>query len=1028
MIDKIVITGSLLGIILMSACSNNADQSQVDAYTDVQDTKPEIALVTEALADMPEPTEAKIEQPMNIASIIKDLSSGERAKIEAAVDVLQKKTDPQEVLFLAGQLRESSDRFVHIMLADILARQRGAAAPALELLINQLIADRRLAREEFARAINWILSDPGIELSDVAKELFTPALPSLAEDLQHADMWVRASSARAIARLAPFLSIEQQSMLVPLLIESTHDVSSFTFFGYFRMRPDTEIHPVQLAAVWALEQFDHSDPRVGAALNSYYLNRLLAEIDPSADGLADFIAAARSGRAAEALRLYNQHKISQLADIAFEDPWLWWMQLPADQLLTNIHTNSNYDGHVKVTRYIGAPGAMDWLLHEAQHPNWGEQSSRMTWTGTLMTARYGGFPKATDPVYLNHWLGIWSDFDSNFRHQVIFAEQYLPVLGYTRPRNDRAAAGVRWPLHAAYRLEARIRGIAAAARHDADVVVGELRDYSLVKLLLGAKDDVAQLTPWLTDPGVWRTGIPGNQLQHSASSVVQAMAAMLEFKAIPEWSKALELYAGELIPYYPDGTEGEQSFHYNALLLEFVRSCAMLFPADRQPPFLDSLLAMGRYRYRFLYSIVRPHDAMTPGEGMMNDRMHPEFQEVFEDPLVAQIINILKTRSGPAPAFDSIVFPWSGYHVLRNGWLKEDTHLYLKGGRKGVGHKSASGNAIQLTAFGRELLTRGGRRSYGIGPFPGHNEYQLSSFGYNTIVVDGKSQRNENAPIQPDPIPARWLNSRLLDFAEGRYDSGYVDIEEAIAHDRQVVFVRDLNLFVVTDRISSEQERSYSQIWKFNKAVGLDQVEVDHDAQILRTMDPNGPNVTLHHFSDSPLEYVSYFAQQHPDVRGWVGCEPHFPAVDVHATWQGSGPQQLVTILRPTQRLDETPPIIESIQEEGVNGFYLQVGDGHTLRYWSATSGPQVMGDDTLKVHADGLLIRDDGLGSLHGLALGVTALQLNGQRMTVPYPSFTFQLQEGQLVFNNAIRIPERFKWIETEAGLVPSYWSSNN
>lgn len=962
-----------------------------------------------------------MEQNMKLRLWIEELSSGERPKIEAAVDAMVREGAAAVPMLMTG-LRESQDVFVRLILVDVLARQRGGAGGVLDQLVMELAAERSVVREELARALNWIAADT--EEVARASDWLSPALSLLSEDLGDEDMWVRVSAARALARLAPLMTVEQQAGFVPSLIDLIADPARFVFVGYFQMRPDRVVLPVQAAAVWALEQFDHADPRVGEALNEYYIRRLAEVLDLTAPGLEDFAAALREGRNTEALRMFNRQKVEGLALIDFDDPWLWWMTIPARQLRKNLHTNSNYDKHVTVTRYVGAPGAMDWLVHEPSNPNWGEQTSRMTWTGTLMTARLGGFPGDGDTDTLHHWLGIWSDFDSNFLHQIILAERYFEVLGYRRPSNARAAAGVRWPLHAAYRLEARIRGLAAAARRDPGRVTAELRDYGLAKLFLGAQEEIEQLTPWLTDAQVWKTGIPGNQLQHSASSVAQAMAAMLEFKDLPEWGGALELYATKLIPYYPDGTEGEQSYHYNVYLLEFASSCAKLFPEELRLPFLDRLLEMGQYRYRFLSSIVRPHDGMTPGEGMVNAPLHPEFQDVFEDPLVDTIVNITRTQTGSAPAFDSIVFPWSGYHVLRNGWLRDDTHLYLKGGRKGVGHKSASGCAIQLTAFGRELLTRGGRRSYGAGPFPGHNEYQLSSFGYNTIVVDGKSQRNENAPIQPDPIPARWLASPRLDFAEARYHSGYVDIDEAIEHHRQVIFVRDLNLFVVTDRIASGQERSYSQIWKFDRAFGKDLIQADTGGQILRTLDPAGPNVTLHHFADTPLQYETYFGQQHPEVRGWIGCEPHFPAVDVHANWQGRGPQQVVTVLRPTRSLESTPPQLTPLSSEGVNGFRLRDADGRGLEYWSAAAGVAVLGSGDIQVRGEVLLVRMDGDGARHGLALGVTELRLQGESVPVPSPGFTFRMEGGTWSVEDQVRAPEHFRWEVTEAGLVPSYW----
>jgi hypothetical protein len=919
---------------------------------------------------------------------------------------------------------EESKVFTKLMLCDVLARMQGDAVGALNDLFHAVGAEQNMVREEAARAINWIAMDPNAvaESTPLVEQGLISALPFLKADLTASDSWTRASSARALARLAPFMTSVQKESMVSLLAALIIDTSRFEFKGYWGARPSTDYYMVRDAALWALEQFGPSVPATRDALNNHYFLRLKEQLDLTLPGLEDLAAAAHAGDAETTLRLFKERIIKRLAETDFESPWIWAACGSANELLTNYHTRNPYSPP-NTTRYVGAPGAMDWLVNEPKNRNWGEQTSRMTWSGILIE---WGNP---DPKYLRHWLGIWSDFDSNFLNQLILAETHYQAFGYWSPRGNLTTAGWRWPLHVAYRLEARIRGLAVAAKLTPVMLDAELEDFLLAKLLLGASGEIELLTPWLTNPNSQEIYmVPGNQMQHSATAMVQGMATLLDFKSAPTWSDDLDKYVENLMPYYPDGTEGEQSYHYNENFLEFVRSSINLIPPGSNMAFVDSLPNMGLYRYRFLSSIIRPNDGKTPGEGMANAPLYPEYQEVFNDPLVEKIINITNTKTGPAPAFGSIIFPWSGYHVLRNGWEKNDTHLYLKGGRKGVGHKSASGNAIQLTAYGRTILDRGGHRSYGAGPFPGHNEYQLSSFGYNTIVVDGKSQRNENASIQPDPIPARWFNSDLLDFAESRYESGYVDIEEPIAHQRQVVFVRDLNMFVVTDRISSQNQRQYSQIWNFDRAYSEEQVQGNDQNQTLRTLDPDSPNVMLHHFGATPLSYEKYYGQETPRVLGWQGVEPHYAAVDIHADWQGTGDQHVVTLIRPTPNLESTEPQVQKIQEGDVDGFTMTDGDGRQLKYWSATSDASMLGDEeTIRLLGEALLIREDGAGALYGLALGVDELQINGRVVSIQFRDFSFRYSEDQFIISQ-IRIPERFQWVESPEGIVPSYWASND
>ena len=95
---------------------------------------------------------------------------------------------------------------------------------------------------------------------------------------------------------------------------------------------------------------------------------------------------------------------------------------------------------------------------------------------------------------------------------------------------------------------------------------------------------------------------------------------------------------------------------------------------------------------------------------------------------------------------------------------------------------------MDLIAFGRHLLIEAGGGSYGIkGLFLEDqqpvieqiDDYRYKSFGHNTVIVDGNSQRRlicgENADVSPYPntIGTRWLSSERFDYCEGNYDDGY---------------------------------------------------------------------------------------------------------------------------------------------------------------------------------------------------------------------------------------------------------------
>jgi hypothetical protein len=413
---------------------------------------------------------------------------------------------------------------------------------------------------------------------------------------------------------------------------------------------------------------------------------------------------------------------------------------------------------------------------------------------------------------------------------------------------------------------------------------------------------------------------------------------------------------------------------------------------------------------------------MTPGEGMMSDKLHPNFQSLFKDELVGRIINLKGNQDGDVPSFTSIVFPYSGYHILRDGWNKEAIHLYLKGGRKGVGHKSASGNQIQLTAFGRTILYRGGPRSYGTGPFEGHNTYQLSSFGYNTVVVDSKSQLNENAPLQKEPIQARWLASLDFDFAEGIYDSGYESISESITHQRQVIFIKKAGLFIVTDRIGSEIEREYSQIWNFNHVYQESQISLDKDNQKFWTTDKNGPNVAIYNFSPAQVSYEKYYGQKEPEVRGWSGVEPHHAALDIHANWKGTGQQQLVTLLHPTRAGQSELLQINSDITNDITKISIQLDNDKNIFYLSSKTKEDILEIENIKIKGEALLLSIEN-DSIKGIALGAKDISYKGSVQKINSANFMFEIDNGKVKVIEEIKIPATFKWEETKEGIIPTY-----
>jgi hypothetical protein len=314
------------------------------------------------------------------------------------------------------------------------------------------------------------------------------------------------------------------------------------------------------------------------------------------------------------------------------------------------------------------------------------------------------------------------------------------------------------------------------------------------------------------------------------------------------------------------------------------------------------------------------------------------------DSLVEEVADALfGSAAKDKPSFTSIAFPYSGYYALRGGWTNEALYMWFTAPRKGPGHSLENINSLAVAAYGRHMLVDSGPDPYGNKSFLPEDQwaymkaitdYSYSSFSHNTLIVDGQSQRrliygelfSEIKPYEK-PINARWHRSPNFDFAEGYYNDGYGNekhINISVTHNRQIVFVKCANLWIVRDIAKSNEPHKYTQVWNFpppymretKEKFGFSnsQVEIDKSAKLVHTTDPNGPNISLYHFTSMPLEYDKYFGQIKPWL-GWFSFNiggRRMESADVHVSWEDKADSSLVTLIIP-HREKEAP--IKSLED-----------------------------------------------------------------------------------------------------------------
>ncbi|MEI7781153.1 MAG: hypothetical protein WCJ18_04405, partial [Planctomycetota bacterium] len=253
-----------------------------------------------------------------------------------------------------------------------------------------------------------------------------------------------------------------------------------------------------------------------------------------------------------------------------------------------------------------------------------------------------------------------------------------------------------------------------------------------------------------------------------------------------------------------------------------------------------------------------------------------------------------------------------------------------------------------------------------------------------------------------------------------------------VVHRRQVHFLREAGVWIVTDRITSDTPHDFTQTWCFGPEYGEGEVVVDLVAEgraaRIATTQADAPNLSLHQFGSPGLAHRKYFGVYDDDrILGWVGILAdrekwiYTPAVNVHANWRGEGSQLLVTLVVPHRGRESGLTIDAALAAESgtAAGFDATLTSGLRISFRAATTAAPL---DALGVKAEAasLVVYRGPAGNRTGAVLEATTF--NGRPASVK--DFEFEIPAGaddpQTV---AITVPTGFHWQGSGAGLQPRY-----
>jgi hypothetical protein len=755
--------------------------------------------------------------------------------------------------------------------------------------------------------------------------------------------------------------------------------------------------------------------------------RLVEVLDERRPDLAAAVRLKDSGHPADAVRAVVDVLARRCAELPPQRGYGYWLHAPvnADELLAGRLTTARYgDPATHYTVAIGPPGRIDFFKAADGYPLTARDISSMHWASKLAEA----YATTRDPKYLQGWCDTWADFAAHWDDQFKDVQNDPEIWG-KGPDGQQKLPGIGWvnnTLYTGWRLQAMREGLvgvlqtATAARQvdrvDVDAVAAVLLRIATREgpHARGLLKRAASTTP--------------NQARSMAMELFRAGCLFPLLKDSAAWrSEPLEVV---FLTNLPDGSDREQSLNYFTNhfkeLPDFIRRYVP--EAERDPAQLARIEQASTDRNRFLPSIARP-DGFPPATGT--------------DPVWSRYG---KTRplAPPSRAFTSILFPYGGYAVQRDGWTPESRYLFMKVSRPSKGHWRSQDGGLQVSAFGRNLLVSPIGEVYDARDNDrGWRSYWDSGVSQNTIVVDGMAAAERTGDFTAlDTM--RWHAGGRIDFMETEIRGPYKgpnfrarasaerpDVTD-VAHRRQVHFLRDAGCWIVTDRVTSETQHDFTQSWCFGPEYAEGEVVVESAGEgrgaRIATTQADAPNLSLHQFGIAGLAHRKYFGVYDDDrILGWVGILAdrekwiYTPAINVHANWRGQGSQLLVTLVVPHEG-SERRVTIDSALAEGQGtaaGFDATLTSGLRISFRaSTTTAPfEALG---VKADAASLVVCRTPDGESTGVALDATTF--NGRPASVK--DFEFEIPAGaddpQTV---AITVPTGFHWEGSGAGLQPRY-----
>ena len=601
--------------------------------------------------------------------------------------------------------------------------------------------------------------------------------------------------------------------------------------------------------------------------------------------------------------------------------------------------------------YTFPGGNIDWFFNVTTNPangyaldnEWQWQLNRMMWWPNLGQTYWG---RSRDETYAQAWVGQLRDWITDCPAQ----SSLKNVAGSTwRTIETGLRMSTYWP-------DTYHRFLESPSFTDADVTL----------YMKSCVEQARYLNSFFTQANFLTMEMAG---LYTVGALYPELSEAAGWRALA----AQKLYEQQSVQFLPDGWHYELSPGYHAVAIDNTLQIYQLAAVEGRVGELPSGYLVGLERaYQALLYMAAPNRVTPPVNDSGRNDVKARLQEGYSYFTNRLDFLWLATdgKQGLPPAQTSTSFPYSGFNAMRSGWETNANFAFFDAGALGQsGHRHEDKLAVQLWCYGRELLFDHGAGNYETSTW---RSYSISSYGHNTVVVDGLDQEggDGNATL-PDPdyvatnsINMRWESDIAHDFAAGTYDRGYSNYTYRPAtQTRRVLFVKP-DLFLVADTLAPSApgvSHTYEARWNLFPT----NTSVDALTKVVTTTDAGAANLAIVPCLSAGLAVSNIVAQDSSvlsQVLGWKvqsGITTHVPCTTITHTRSGAGTNQFLTLFMPLAAGATNP--VAQVTATGPTSADVRLRDGRTLKV-SADPNP-ARGLRLVEVSAAGVTNRAVGAG-----------------------------------------------------------------